>query len=278
MTYRTPVFAFIFCVMTLSSQAMAKEILNAKTLIKIAGLDQIFIEFPPIFSNDLEKMKKSGRKISPKFEKSWREATRKTLNSDRMILKMEKALSGQFTPAEQGILKNFLEGDLGHRLTAAEVKAQTKQKDIMHRLREIIAKGQKDRKRFALYQTIDNAIQGTKKGTDLALNVQLAGQIGLFASGQIKIPGQSLESLTLRISKTRPRLERVVHRFLIANMIETYRHISLQDMILYKNFLTSPAGSKFYKILNDSQERIIVQATMNFGQTLMTLIKSKDPI
>ncbi len=257
--------------------ADAKDIFSAKALIKSAGLEQNFTNLPVIFNDDLNKIIKKRPNISKKFKSSWRSAVKSELNPEKMISQLETALSGQFTQQEQLSLKIFLTSNLGKRLTALENEAHANQDEISNNIQAILSKGKRHPQRYRLYQEIDRAIQGTKNGTNLALNIQMAGQIGMFASGKLTIPGLTLEKLSMLIERGRPRLTKIVQKYLMANMIETYKTVSDKDMKRYRNFLVSGAGKKFYDLLNAAQERIMVEATMNFGKTLMVLLKS-NPI
>jgi hypothetical protein len=254
-----------------SVAACAGDILTSEELIKKAGIDASLKAFAKAIEEAPAQMKAQGAGLEQTFADAWHDAAKKAFSADKLEIMLAAKMRGAFSEDEQRSLSAYLESPLGKKITAIEVSAadnmtEDKMPSILQSYQKLKADGAK-KDRVDLYIEIEKAVKAADATVTAMLNVSLAMESGLLASG--KLPGpMDFDDLRSKFEASRSQLRGSVQDMVMAMMAYTYGPLTPADLRAYISFLKSPAGQKLYTVFIKSYGEVLGASAELFGREL----------
>ncbi len=250
-------------------QAGAQPLSTAE-LVEKSGLSAIIEKIPEQLKLGLAQSIKQGAPVPLNKVDVIHDAYDEAYAPTRVRSMLEAKLEGQLSADELGRIAEFLDSDLGQRLTEAETAAAGADtaKHIESHARELMADLGKNAHRLALFKGLDTATGGTELGTSIAIGGILAQNYALLAQTP-PAPGKpSFEEVRAEIEKHRFQITAQIAEMSLTGAAYTYREFSDQDIEAYLAFANSPAGQAYFRKIGKVFAEVMVACAGDVGSLL----------
>lgn len=252
--------------------ALAPAVARAQTaedLIRKSGGDVSLASLPQSLKAGLDALRAQGLPVDDNFASAWSDAADAIFKPEDIVAQVGRDLSGVFSGAEAREIAEFYDSELGRRVVAFESDGAKfeKQAEITAFAKELTRDAGKYAARLALYQQLDDAAGLTKISVAIAMNMGVAIQTGMIASGKLPM-ALTFEDIKREAEKQRFAISQQVANALYQSMAYIYRDVSEADMLTYINFTKSPAGQKFLGAYFAALDVALTDASRAFGKRL----------
>jgi len=188
------------------------------------------------------------------------EAARREFALKKLIPDIRAGLLAKFDPVQTPAVNEWLEGDLGARVTAAEEAASSG--DIQGRLQEYSQQLEANPprpERVALVQQLDRAAGVTETNVEMALAIARASALAFNAASTTPHPESEIRDLIEQ--GARPQLEKAIPPVVLLSTLMTYEPISDADLEAYAAFAHSAPGRWYVTSARDAVVAAVERAT-----------------
>ncbi len=249
--------------------AMSAEIISAEDLIKKSGGDASLADLQKAVRAGLETIKAQGLPVDEALSSAWNDAADDAFQPSKILPRMAETLTGVFSEPEQLEIAAFYDSPLGQRIVQFEKDGSSfeKQAEAIAYAQSLTSDPGKYASRMALYHQLDEAAGLTKISVSIAMNMGVAIQAGMVASG--KVPMElSFDEIKREMEKQRMAVAQQIAGSLYAMMAYIYKDVTQEDMLAYINFAKSAAGSKFLSAYFAATDLALTDASRIFGKRL----------
>ncbi|MDZ4789645.1 MAG: DUF2059 domain-containing protein [Hyphomicrobiales bacterium] len=260
--------ATLFLACALQTAQSAGDV-SVEDLIKKSGGVASIAELPQAMRSGLEAVKAQGLPVDETFTSAWNDAADEAFQPAKVLPRIAETLNGVFTQAEHDEVAAFYDTPLGVRIVQFEKDGSSfqKQAEVTAYAQSLTSDPGKYASRMALYHQLDEAAGLTKISISLAMNMGVAIQAGMVASG--KLPMElSFDDIKREAEKQRLAISQQMAGALYASMAYIYKDLSQEDMLVYINFAKSPAGAKFMAAYFAAVDLALTDASRDFGKRL----------
>jgi hypothetical protein len=109
------------------------------------------------------------------------------------------------------------------------------------------------------------------KSVDLAVEIASNMQFSMGAGMAMATSGDKavdLDKLAAQVKKAKPQLQQQLSQYILISMLYTYRDLPEQELNRYIEFVSSPAGSKFYTAMFGGIDEAFVEVGKRYGKAL----------
>jgi hypothetical protein len=257
------------------SVASAKDQSRVQQLIDATGMDVSFDTLGKSIAKGFEQIPPADPKRANLIAAAEKAAA---ASYDPATLKSQllKDMEGRLAPNDLDAILAFYNEPVAQRMTAIENAAQGT--DALEKMQAMAAElGQKmrdDPKRAALLETLNKTIGMTEAAVDTNINLQRAMITGMAAADG-RAAEMTPEVIDGILQKARPEITDQMAKLTTVALAYTYRDASLEDLEAYVRFLASPAGQKLYEAGRLAKNRVLTEASLQFGEQLLKNLEGK---
>jgi hypothetical protein len=256
----------------IANPACAKSTATLKDVIAATGMDASFGHF-----SDGIKMGFSQAPISKPNRNELIAAAASAADAafavEPLKAALHKEMSDKLSQADLDAVMNFYREPLAKRMTDLENASAGKEayEEMQRMAAELGEKLRSDPDRRDLYSSMDKSLGLTEAAVDSNVSLQRAMITGMAAGDGVTVPPEDMEKM---MTQARGQAREQLSKLIQVAMAYTYRDVSLEDLRVYLKFLSSPAGQKLYSAGRDAKNRVLVAASLVFGEELSKRLKS----
>jgi len=239
---------------------------EARQALEASPVDDIVARYPAMMSQGIrEGLKRSGQ-LPPMVADTIGNVVSNSFSAADIEQQIITNLQDRLTVAQLEAVENWYETPVARKISAAEIAASEPSawQEIQARAPELNSKYKGTRK-AEMFDRFDRASRATESAVDTTIAVQLglATAMAAFSSDSA-----NYDQLRQRIESQRSMLTGVVGQQVYDSYLYTYENIGDQEMNLYLDFLESPAGAAFSKVVTNSIQQAITDPIESIGNQL----------
>lgn len=244
----------------------AQAATDARQALAASPVDDIVARYPAMMSQGIrDGLKRSGQ-LPPMVADTIGNVVSNSFSAADIEQRIITDLQNQLTDAQLDAVYDWYETPVGRKISAAEIAASEPSawQQIQARAPDLNSKYKGTRK-AEMFDRFDRASRATESAVDTTIAVQLglATAMAAFSSDSA-----NYDQLRQRIESQRSVLSGVVGQQVYDSYLYTYENIGAQEMDLYLEFLESPAGAAFSKVVTNSIQQAITDPIESVGRQL----------
>jgi hypothetical protein len=205
-----------------------------------------------------------------------RDATRAAYGADRLRKAMHTELAASLPPAETKQALQFLETDLGKRVTTLEeAAAKTENSNRIETIADdalaALPPPRKD-----MIERMVKATRVAEVAASIIINQQLGVMRGfaVYAGHADSVPPDDAKS---GMNRYRDQLIATLGPQMVAQSAVVYGPLSDRDLAQYVAFLESPAGQQTSNAVSAALDKVLGAAAFELGRRIGDAVKPADP-
>ncbi|MCM0612847.1 DUF2059 domain-containing protein [Marinobacter sediminum] len=247
-----------------ASPAMAAP--DARKVLAVSPIDDIVAQYPAMMSQGIrEGLKRSGQ-MPPMVAETIGHVVSSSFSAAQIEQQIVEGLEERLSDKQLEAVGEWYETPVARKISAAEIAASAPSawQNIQARAPELNRK-YKGTDRARMFDRFDRASRATESAVDTTIAVQLglATAMAAFSSDSVHY-----DQLKQGIEDQRSMLRGVVGQQVYDSYLYTYEGIGAQEMNLYLDFLESPAGTAFSKVVTESIQQAITDPIESVGAQL----------
>lgn len=242
----------------------------ARQVLAVSPVDDIVAQYPAMMSQGIREGMKQNTGVPPILAETLGTLVRNSFSATDIEQRIVADLQAQLSGPELQSVHDWYTTPVARKISAAEIAASSPEawQEIQARAPELNERFQGSPK-AAMFDRFDRAARATESTVDTSIAVQL----GLASAMAAFSPDSaSYEQLRQRIESQRSTLRGVIGQQVYDSYLYTYRNISAQELELYLNFLESPAGSAFARVVTNSIQQAITEPMVRIGEQMSRLL------
>lgn len=244
----------------------AQAATEARQALEASPVDDIVARYPAMMSQGIrDGLKRSGQ-LPPMVADTIGNVVSNSFNAADIEQQIVTDLQKELTDAQLEAVQNWYETPVARKISAAEIAASAPSvwPEIQARAPELNSK-YKGTAKAEMFDRFDRASRATESAVDTSIAVQLglATAMAAFSSDSA-----NYEQLRQRIESQRSMLTGVIGQQVYDSYLYTYEKIGDQEMNLYLEFLESPAGAAFSRVVTNSIQQAITDPIESVGRQL----------
>ncbi|AOY86935.1 hypothetical protein BKP64_01375 [Marinobacter salinus] len=239
---------------------------DARQVLSASPVDDIVAQYPAMMSQGIrEGLKRSGQ-MPPMVAETIGHVVSSSFSAADIEQQIVENLDQQLSDAQLKDVGEWYGTPVARKISASEIAASAPSawQDIQARAPELNRK-YKGTDRARMFDRFDRASRATESAVDTTIAVQLGLATAMAAFSSDSVHYDEIEQ---RIESQRSTLRGVVGQQVYDSYLYTYEGISAQEMDLYLDFLESPAGAAFSKVVTDSIQQAITDPIESVGSQL----------
>lgn len=236
---------------------------DARQVLAASPVDDIVAQYPAMMSQGIRDGLKQSGQLPPMVADAIGNVMSNSVSAAAIERQIITDMQDQLTDAQLEAVHNWYETPLAQKISAAEIAASAPSawEKIQARAPELNRKYQGTRK-AEMFDRFDRAARATESAVDTTIAVQLGLATAMAAFSR---DSTSYDRLRQNIESQRGTLSGVVGQQVYDGYLHTYENIGVQEMALYLEFLESPAGAAFAKVVTNSIQRAITDPIESVG-------------
>lgn len=245
-----------------SAQAAPK----AAEVLEASPIDDIVEQYPAMLSQGIREGLKSRGQIPPMVADTVGYVVSSSFSAANIEQQIITDLQAQLSDEQLEAVHEWYGTPVARKISAAEIAASDPEAWQKSRTRapELNRKFKGSRK-AAMFERFDRAARATESAVDTTIAVQLGLATAMSALSRESVHYEQIEQ---RIEGQRDALRGVVGQQVYDSYLYTYENISTQEMGLYLDFLESPAGEQFSRVVTASIQQAIMDPVESIGQQM----------
>lgn len=171
--------------------------------------------------------------------------------------------------AEQGNrMIAFLDSPLGKRVVEREARlAQPRiQAEIQENAAQIIAEVGANTSRLALYSSLDQAMESTRRAVATYIGSMLANNAAIILKTPDAPSKPTLQQIRKELEAQRFAITAAMSQAMLSNTAYAYKDLSESELNSYLRFALSPEGKAYFKELGDILAEVLVECAFDAGK------------
>ena len=253
-------------------------------LMAKSGLDKQLARVAPDLNTGIEQQQTNPQEgdnailLSRDELMRLKKAVDKAFHADRLRQSCRKAFGETLSAADQEKVLEWLNTDLGKRITAIE------ERGVMDSSPEGIAQRERAVKAFVAAATpgrIDlgkRLAEATMAGEAVA-NMMINMTVGIAYGVALSTPPQDTSHVLefrKRIEAQKPQAVAALGERIAADFAYDYRSLSEDEFWRYVVFAESPAGRRYHRVSIQGIEKAFAQGSLELGMALGTIAPKRD--
>lgn len=248
---------------------------DAREVLAVSPVDDIVARYPAMMSQGIREGLKQNGQLPPMMANTIGNIVSSGFNSVDIEKQIVNDLKASLTDSQLQAVHDWYETPVAKKISAAEIAASEPSawQEIQARAAELNSQ-YKGTRRADMFDRFDRAARATESAVDTTIAVQLglATAMAAFSSDSA-----NYEQLRQRIESQRSMLRGVVGQQVYDSYLYTYQNIGAQEMDLYLEFLESPAGSAFSKVVTNSIQQAITEPVESIGKQMSRFLSPESP-
>ncbi|QTN43511.1 DUF2059 domain-containing protein [Marinobacter salsuginis] len=248
---------------------------DAREVLAVSPVDDIVARYPAMMSQGIREGLKQNGQLPPMMANTIGNIVSSGFNSVDIEKQIVNDLQASLTDSQLQAVHDWYETPVAKKISAAEIAASEPSawQEIQARAAELNSQ-YKGTRRADMFDRFDRAARATESAVDTTIAVQLglATAMAAFSSDSA-----NYEQLRQRIESQRSMLRGVVGQQVYDSYLYTYQNIGEQEMGLYLEFLESPAGSAFSKVVTNSIQQAITEPVESIGKQMSRFLSPESP-
>lgn len=248
---------------------------DAREVLAVSPVDDIVARYPAMMSQGIREGLKQNGQLPPMMANTIGNIVSSGFNSVDIEKQIVNDLKASLTDSQLQAVHDWYETPVAKKISAAEIAASEPSawQEIQARAAELNSQ-YKGTRRADMFDRFDRAARATESAVDTTIAVQLglATAMAAFSSDSA-----NYEQLRRRIESQRSMLRGVVGQQVYDSYLYTYQNIGAQEMDLYLEFLESPAGSAFSKVVTNSIQQAITEPVESIGKQMSRFLSPESP-
>lgn len=249
---------------------------DARDVLVASPVDDIVARYPAMMSQGIREGLKQNGQLPPMVANTIGNIVSSSFSAadieQQIIADLEKGL----TEPQLQAVHDWYETPVARKISAAEIAASAPSawQEIQASAAELNSQ-YKGTRRAAMFDRFDRAARATESAVDTTIAVQLglATAMTAFSSDSV-----NYEQLRQRIESQRSMLRGVVGQQVYDSYLYTYQSIGAQEMDLYLEFLESPAGAAFSKVVTNSIQQAITEPVESIGKQMSRFLGPESSV
>ena len=250
----------------------SKEPDKLSQVIAATGMDVSFDNFEKSLAVGLEQLP-SSRPDRAEFIAASKEAAAIAFAATPMKAILKEEMSDKLAEADLDAILQFYKQPLAKHITELENAASTPEaiRQTTGTSTEILKKLEADPKRADLYRAIDKSLNLSVGSIESALNLQRAILVGMSAADGQELPPEVFERI---LAGAKAKLTEQIPGLTFKHMALTYRDAKTEDLEAYLQFWSSSAGQNLWSTGRTAKNRVLVAASLIYGQDLLKRMRT----
>ena len=248
---------------------------DAREVLAVSPVDDIVARYPAMMSQGIREGLKQNGQLPPMMANTIGNIVSSGFNSVDIEKQIVNDLQTSLTDSQLQAVHDWYETPVAKKISAAEIAASEPSawQEIQASAAELNSQ-YKGTRRADMFDRFDRAARATESAVDTTIAVQLglATAMAAFSSDSA-----NYEQLRRRIESQRSMLRGVVGQQVYDSYLYTYQNIGAQEMDLYLEFLESPAGSAFSKVVTNSIQQAITEPVESIGKQMSRFLSPESP-
>ncbi len=248
---------------------------DAREVLAVSPVDDIVARYPAMMSQGIREGLKQNGQLPPMMANTIGNIVSSGFNSVDIEKQIVNDLQTSLTDSQLQAVHDWYETPVAKKISAAEIAASEPSawQEIQASAAELNSQ-YKGTRRADMFDRFDRAARATESAVDTTIAVQLglATAMAAFSSDSA-----NYEQLRQRIESQRSMLRGVVGQQVYDSYLYTYQNIGAQEMGLYLEFLESPAGSAFSKVVTNSIQQAITEPVESIGKQMSRFLSPESP-
>lgn len=259
------VLACLVITVLLQQPAIAEApMLRGSELLMKSGLNAQLEFLPTNIKSGLAQALAKGLPLPGDKQRILENAIDQAYAADTLKSMLGKRVEPLFSIDEQKILLDFLDSPLGKRIVKAETAMADEKvmQTLMEKRSQLVNEVTKNTVRLGLIQSLNDAMNGTKRGVDMAIYTGIAldlAMIGLMPNAA-KPP---LEEVVKMHQDNRFALTPVIAQFVLAGSMQAYESFTDAELNQYLDFALSPVGKKYFDSIGNELDHVLMECGAN---------------
>ncbi|PPI85802.1 DUF2059 domain-containing protein [Marinobacter maroccanus] len=248
---------------------------DARQVLSVSPVDDIVARYPAMMSQGIREGLKQNGQLPPMVANTIGNIVSSGFNSVDIEQQIINDLQTNLTDSQLQAVHDWYETPVAKKISSAEIAASEPSawQKIQASAAELNSQ-YKGTRRAEMFDRFDRAARATESAVDTTIAVQLglATAMAAFSSDSA-----NYEQLRQRIESQRSMLRGVVGQQVYDSYLYTYQNIGAQEMDLYLQFLESPAGSAFSKVVTNSIQQAITEPVETIGKQMSRFLSPESP-
>lgn len=248
---------------------------DARQVLEVSPVDDIVARYPAMMSQGIREGLRQNGQLPPMVANTIGNIVSSGFNSVDIEQQIINDLQASLTDSQLQAVHDWYETPVARKISSAEIAASEPSawQEIQASAAELNSQ-YKGTRRADMFDRFDRAARATESAVDTTIAVQLglATAMAAFSSDSA-----NYEQLRQRIESQRSMLRGVVGQQVYDSYLYTYQNIGAQEMDLYLEFLESPAGSAFSRVVTNSIQQAITEPVETIGKQMSRFLSPESP-
>ena len=239
---------------------------DARQVLEVSPIDDIVARYPAMMSQGIREGLKQNGQLPPMVANTIGNIVSSGFNSVDIEAQIINDLQAKLTDSQLQAVHDWYDTPVARKISSAEIAASEPSawSKIQASAAELNSRYKGTRK-ADMFDRFDRAARATESAVDTTIAVQLGLATAMAA---FSTDSANYEQLQQRIESQRSTLRGVVGQQVYDGYLYTYQNIGAQEMELYLQFLESPAGAAFSKVVTDSIQQAITEPVESIGRQM----------
>lgn len=236
---------------------------DAAQVLAVSPVDDIVERYPAMLSQGIREGLKRSEQLPPMVADTVGYVVSSSLSAEDIEQQIITDLQTELSAEQLQAVYDWYDTPVARKISDAEIAASAPEAwaKIQARAPELNRK-YKDSRKAAMFDRFDKASRATESAVDTTIAVQLGLATAMSALSRDSVHYEELEQ---GIESQRSALGGVVGQQVYDSYLYTYDSIDSQEMALYLDFLESPAGSAFSRVVTGSIQQAITDPVEAIG-------------
>lgn len=260
-------FFVILAFLSFQVQADSNEKL-AEQIVMRSGLSEMIGQFPSMLKEGIRQgAEQSGG--NKKMVMQINQIIDQAFIVKDAVDEVRNDLSKQLSENELKSVLEWLQSPLGQKISQMEVAAMSPESyQAMESQLMELQKKYRGSERERLFEDFDKSTNATEASLETAIAVQLTLASAMAASSNNpQMP--SYEYLKENIEANRFMMRGVIGQQVYSNYLYTYQKLTDDELKAYVAFTSSPAGTRFSTVINESVKNVLLKPSEVIGTKIM---------
>ena len=239
---------------------------DARQVLEVSPIDDIVARYPAMMSQGIREGLKQNGQLPPMVANTIGNIVSSGFNSVDIEAQIINDLQAKLTDSQLQAVHDWYDTPVARKISSAEIAASEPSawSKIQASAAELNSRYKGTRK-ADMFDRFDRAARATESAVDTTIAVQLGLATAMAA---FSTDSANYEQLQQHIESQRSTLRGVVGQQVYDGYLYTYQNIGAQEMELYLQFLESPAGAAFSKVVTDSIQQAITEPVESIGRQM----------
>lgn len=239
---------------------------DAAEVLAASPIDEIVEQYPAMLSQGIREGLKSRGEVPPMVADTVGYVVSSSFSAAKIEQRIIADLQARLSSEQLEAVHEWYGTPVARKISAAEIAASAPEawQNIQARAPELNRKF-KGSTKAGMFERFDRAARATESAVDTTIAVQLGLATAMSALSSESVHYEQLEQ---RIESQRGVLRGVVGQQVYDSYLYTYENISTQEMGLYLDFLESPAGKQFSRVITSSIQQAVMDPVESIGRQM----------